>query len=96
MFPVSLKDGLFSNANVLFRARFRDGTVSLLLALAQLVRSVPPVADILLASQSVVERTTQRSTSSLYDKENAGGARPAGRGGKGPRTAGALTEAGAA
>jgi hypothetical protein len=25
---VSLKDGLFSNANVLFRARFRDGTVS--------------------------------------------------------------------
>lgn len=26
--PVSLKDGLFSNANVLFRARFRDGTAS--------------------------------------------------------------------
>ena len=23
---VSLKEGLFSNANVLFRARFRDGT----------------------------------------------------------------------
>ncbi|KAK4052017.1 Structural maintenance of chromosomes protein 2 [Microbotryomycetes sp. JL221] len=46
---VSLKDGLFSNANVLFRARFRDGT-------------------------SVVERTAQRSQSSLYDKENSSGA----------------------
>ncbi|GJN91828.1 hypothetical protein Rhopal_004851-T1 [Rhodotorula paludigena] len=44
---VSLKDGLFSNANVLFRARFRDGT-------------------------SVVERTSQRTASALYDKENAG------------------------
>ncbi|GEM06543.1 structural maintenanceof chromosome 2 [Rhodotorula toruloides] len=44
---VSLKDGLFSNANVLFRARFRDGT-------------------------SVVERTSQRTASGLYDKENAG------------------------
>ncbi|GAA6035309.1 hypothetical protein JCM8097_008810 [Rhodosporidiobolus ruineniae] len=55
---VSLKDGLFSNANVLFRARFRDGT-------------------------SVVERTTQRSTSAMYDKENAppGGTRGAAAGG---------------
>lgn len=46
---VSLKDGLFANANVLFRTRFRDGT-------------------------SIVERTTQRSHSSLYDgdKENQG------------------------
>ena len=50
---VSLKEGLFTNANVLFRTRFRDGT-------------------------SVVERTAQRSASSLYasngdeaDKENA-------------------------
>ncbi|KAH8105378.1 condensin complex subunit SMC2 [Cristinia sonorae] len=42
---VSLKEGLFTNANVLFRTRFRDGT-------------------------SVVERTAQRSTSSLYDQEN--------------------------
>ena len=48
---VSLKEGLFTNANVLFRARFRDGT-------------------------SIVERTAQRSTSSLYtngdkdDEEN--------------------------
>ncbi|CAL1701767.1 unnamed protein product [Somion occarium] len=42
---VSLKEGLFTNANVLFRTRFRDGT-------------------------SVVERTAQRSTSSLYEKEN--------------------------
>ncbi|EMD35993.1 hypothetical protein CERSUDRAFT_156737 [Gelatoporia subvermispora B] len=44
---VSLKEGLFTNANVLFRTRFRDGT-------------------------SIVERTAQRSTSSLYagDKEN--------------------------
>ncbi|KAF4622118.1 hypothetical protein D9613_009303 [Agrocybe pediades] len=41
---VSLKEGLFTNANVLFRARFRDGT-------------------------SVVERTAQRSTSSLYTGE---------------------------
>jgi structural maintenance of chromosome 2 len=41
---VSLKEGLFTNANVLFRTRFRDGT-------------------------SVVERTAQRSTSSLYNKE---------------------------
>lgn len=38
---VSLKEGLFTNANVLFRAKFRDGT-------------------------SIVERTGQRSTSSLY------------------------------
>ncbi|GAA6059589.1 hypothetical protein JCM10212_005088 [Sporobolomyces blumeae] len=52
---VSLKDGLFSNANVLFRARFRDGT-------------------------SIVERTSQRSSSSLYDKENAGGPRAGGGG----------------
>jgi structural maintenance of chromosome 2 len=41
---VSLKEGLFTNANVLFRTRFRDGT-------------------------SIVERTAQRSTSSLYTKE---------------------------
>jgi len=47
---VSLKEGLFTNANVLFRARFRDGT-------------------------SIVERTAQRSTSTLYagDKENDDG-----------------------
>lgn len=38
---VSLKEGLFTNANVLFKARFRDGT-------------------------SIVERTAQRSSSSLY------------------------------
>ncbi|EGO22955.1 hypothetical protein SERLADRAFT_393759 [Serpula lacrymans var. lacrymans S7.9] len=44
---VSLKEGLFTNANVLFRARFRDGT-------------------------SIVERTAQRSSSSLYggDRNN--------------------------
>ncbi|BGP12974.1 Structural maintenance of chromosomes protein 2 [Rhodosporidiobolus nylandii] len=56
---VSLKDGLFSNANVLFRARFRDGT-------------------------SVVERTSQRSASALYDKENAPPSRggPSRKGGK--------------
>ena len=39
---VSLKEGLFTNANVLFRTRFRDGT-------------------------SIVERTAQRSISSLYN-----------------------------
>jgi len=39
---VSLKEGLFTNANVLFKARFRDGT-------------------------SVVERTAQRSSSTLYN-----------------------------
>lgn len=44
---VSLKEGLFTNANVLFRARFRDGT-------------------------SIVERTAQRSTSSLYDNDKDG------------------------
>ncbi|THH05591.1 hypothetical protein EW145_g4689 [Phellinidium pouzarii] len=44
---VSLKEGLFTNANVLFRTRFRDGT-------------------------SIVERTAQRSTSVMYDKENEG------------------------
>ncbi|TBU44815.1 condensin complex subunit SMC2 [Dichomitus squalens] len=38
---VSLKEGLFTNANVLFRTRFRDGT-------------------------SIVERTANRSTSTLY------------------------------
>ena len=41
---VSLKEGLFTNANVLFRTRFRDGT-------------------------SVVERTAQRSASSLYNAD---------------------------
>lgn len=56
---VSLKEGLFTNANVLFRTRFRDGT-------------------------SIVERTAQRSTSSLYggeaaDKENDGELRAPGR-----------------
>lgn len=57
---VSLKEGLFTNANVLFRTRFRDGT-------------------------SVVERTAQRSGSSLYandgeaDKENASETRMASR-----------------
>ncbi|KAK4705538.1 structural maintenance of chromosome 2, partial [Phenoliferia sp. Uapishka_3] len=56
---VSLKDGLFSNANVLFRTKFRDGT-------------------------SLVERSTQRSTSSMYqnDKENSS-ARPGVSKGKG-------------
>ncbi|KAF5360038.1 hypothetical protein D9758_007643 [Tetrapyrgos nigripes] len=39
---VSLKEGLFTNANVLFRTRFRDGT-------------------------SIVERTANRSSSTLYD-----------------------------
>ena len=43
---VSLKEGLFTNANVLFRAKFRDGT-------------------------SIVERTAQRSTSSLYTNGDA-------------------------
>ncbi|KAI0698009.1 condensin complex subunit SMC2 [Cytidiella melzeri] len=45
---VSLKEGLFTNANVLFRTRFRDGT-------------------------SVVERTAQRSGSSLYESESHDG-----------------------
>ncbi|KIJ58006.1 hypothetical protein HYDPIDRAFT_103454, partial [Hydnomerulius pinastri MD-312] len=55
---VSLKEGLFTNANVLFRTRFRDGT-------------------------SIVERTADRSGSSLYasgehanEHEGAGGRRP--------------------
>ncbi|KAJ3835823.1 condensin complex subunit SMC2 [Lentinula raphanica] len=42
---VSLKDGLFSNANVLFRTKFEDGT-------------------------SMVERTTSRSNSTLYQNQN--------------------------
>ena len=42
---VSLKEGLFTNANVLFRTRFVDGT-------------------------SVVDRTAQRSTSSIYSNAN--------------------------
>ncbi|KAI0337135.1 condensin complex subunit SMC2 [Trametopsis cervina] len=45
---VSLKEGLFTNANVLFRTRFRDGT-------------------------SVVERTAQRSVSSIYERDAEGG-----------------------
>ncbi|KAH7922255.1 condensin complex subunit SMC2 [Leucogyrophana mollusca] len=54
---VSLKEGLFTNANVLFRARFRDGT-------------------------SIVERTAQRSTSSLYagGEDNEGDGRGGRRG----------------
>ncbi|KAG5730192.1 Structural maintenance of chromosomes protein 2 [Termitomyces sp. T112] len=50
---VSLKEGLFTNANVLFRARFRDGT-------------------------SIVERTAQKSVSSLYDDERDGNEHRAG------------------
>ncbi|CAE6414599.1 unnamed protein product [Rhizoctonia solani] len=46
---VSLKEGLFTNANVLFRTRFRDNT-------------------------SIVERTAQRSNSSLYNEANGSGA----------------------
>ncbi|KAJ3797261.1 condensin complex subunit SMC2 [Lentinula aff. detonsa] len=42
---VSLKDGLFSNANVLFRTKFDDGT-------------------------SMVERTTNRSNSALYQNQD--------------------------
>ncbi|KAJ3745860.1 condensin complex subunit SMC2 [Lentinula detonsa] len=42
---VSLKDGLFSNANVLFRTKFDDGT-------------------------SMVERTTNRSNSTLYQNQD--------------------------
>ncbi|KAJ7446895.1 condensin complex subunit SMC2 [Mycena galericulata] len=45
---VSLKDGLFTNANVLFRTRFRDGT-------------------------SIVERTAQRSGSSMYNDRDEDG-----------------------
>jgi structural maintenance of chromosome 2 len=45
---VSLKEGLFTNANVLFRTRFRDGT-------------------------SIVERTAQRSASTLYHNGERGG-----------------------
>ncbi|KAG8215877.1 condensin complex subunit SMC2 [Butyriboletus roseoflavus] len=44
---VSLKEGLFTNANVLFRTRFRDGT-------------------------SIVERTIDRSGSSLYHNAQQG------------------------
>ena len=51
---VSLKEGLFTNANVLFRARFRDGT-------------------------SIVERTAQRSNSTLYGDGQEGGTRRARR-----------------
>ncbi|KAG7095814.1 hypothetical protein E1B28_006514 [Marasmius oreades] len=48
---VSLKEGLFTNANVLFRTRFRDGT-------------------------SIVERTANRSSSTLYEEgANARGGR---------------------
>jgi structural maintenance of chromosome 2 len=57
---VSLKEGLFTNANVLFRTRFRDGT-------------------------SVVERTAQRSGSSLYnaaEREEQGAGAGAGAGGE--------------
>ncbi|SGZ26096.1 BQ5605_C024g09833 [Microbotryum silenes-dioicae] len=66
---VSLKDGLFSNANVLFRARFRDGT-------------------------SIVERTSQRSASGLYDKENAQPKNASGAGAKGRGAALSISGAG--
>lgn len=58
---VSLKEGLFTNANVLFRTRFRDGT-------------------------SVVERTAQRSTSSLYVAGGNGDEDDEGRPRRGRRT----------
>ncbi|KAF9255221.1 condensin complex subunit SMC2 [Marasmius fiardii PR-910] len=54
---VSLKEGLFTNANVLFRTRFRDGT-------------------------SIVERTANRSSSTLYE---GGGNTSAVGGGRGRR-----------
>ncbi|GAA5853552.1 hypothetical protein JCM8547_002503 [Rhodosporidiobolus lusitaniae] len=67
---VSLKDGLFANANVLFRARFRDGT-------------------------SVVERTSQRSASSLYDNAAPGGRGGGGAGRKNTSIGAAAVEVGA-
>lgn len=59
---VSLKEGLFTNANVLFRARFRDGTryvnrVRMRIVLTNLV-------------PSIVERTSQRpNASALKQRE---------------------------
>lgn len=51
---VSLKDGLFSNANVLFRTKFEDGT-------------------------SMVERTTNRSNSALYNNQQEQDGEPSNR-----------------
>ena len=79
---VSLKDGLFANANVLFRTRFRDGT-----SIVE-VRSLPSLSS----SHSdvfVAQRTAQRNPGGDADKENAGSARgslTAGGKGKGRAT----------
>lgn len=63
---VSLKEGLFTNANVLFRAKFRDGTsvVEVSFASTQNVNRV-------LTSEFLPQRTAQRSASSMYDQNEA-------------------------
>jgi len=51
---VSLKDGLFNNANVLFRTKFRDGT--------SIVEVCPDTSERSWTDQ-IAQQTTQRSTS---------------------------------
>ena len=73
---VSLKEGLFTNANVLFRSEsFIDK--GLVYKLTQFVCDRTRFRD----GTSVVERTAQRSTSELYthSRENQENERPRGR-----------------
>ena len=76
---MSLKEGLFTNANVLFKARFRDGTS---------IVEVSPQQSLELHVLTVDQRTERRSQNAMYeDKENAGD----GAGGKGKRGAATTT-----
>ena len=89
---VSLKEGLFTNANVLFRARFRDGTsiVEVSLAHAYFETWDVPLGG---TKADASQRTERRSQSSMYseDKENRDEQSGAGQGkGKGRTGRGAV------
>ncbi len=73
---VSLKEGLFTNANVLFRARFRDGTSIVEVSLDGLPQY--RCCSRLTAPQ----RTAHRTSNPMYseDKENSSDASHAGHG----------------
>jgi structural maintenance of chromosome 2 len=81
---VSLKEGLFTNANVLFRARFRDGT-SVVEVSPSPVDTGTPLTSILLFQKRTATRST--SAQAVEDKEN----RSEPTTGKGKKTAPART-----
>lgn len=74
---VSLKDGLFSNANVLFRARFRDGTSIVertVRALSFFPHSLQLIFALLFASPNVLVQTCMiQGTRRILGRPRKGG-----------------------